>query len=260
MKRFHVHVGVDNLDASIAFYSGLFGQGPSVVKSDYAKWMLDDPRVNFAISTRGAAPGIDHLGIQTDDPAELAEMKARAEAAALATEAERESTTNRLVTQFTSLVESETNLGRSGEWIRQIAEIRRRVGVVFQDPDDQLFMPTVRDDVAFGPLNQGLPTAAARSRADTALAAVDAGHLAARAPYRLSGGEKRVVAIAGVLAMVPASPTPMVPSVFVVDGEVVVPIRAAVQVFEPKLFAVTVERPGGVVVSKRERIVLTAAL
>ena len=57
MKRFHVHVGVSDLDRSIAFYTGLFGAGPNVTKADYAKWMLDDPRVNFAISTRSRQPG-----------------------------------------------------------------------------------------------------------------------------------------------------------------------------------------------------------
>jgi cobalt/nickel transport system ATP-binding protein len=82
--------------------------------------------------------------------------------------------------------------------------VRRRVGYVFQDADDQLFMPTVRDDVAFGPLNLGLPAAEVQARTDAALAAVGAAHLAGRAPYRLSGGEKRAVAIAGVLAMAPA--------------------------------------------------------
>ena len=81
MKRFHVHVHVADLDKSIGFYSSLFGTPPSRVESDYAKWMLDDPRVNFAISTRGAVTGIDHLGLQTDDPAELAAMKSRAAAA-----------------------------------------------------------------------------------------------------------------------------------------------------------------------------------
>ncbi len=85
-----------------------------------------------------------------------------------------------------------------------LAEVRRRVGYVFQDPDDQLFMPTVLDDVAFGPLNQGLTAAQAVARAEAALAAVAAPHLAPRAPYRLSGGEKRAVAIAGVLAMAPS--------------------------------------------------------
>ncbi len=63
MKRMHVHVSVDNLQQSIGFYSALFEAQPSVVKPDYAKWMLDDPRVNFAISTRGRQRGLDHLGI-----------------------------------------------------------------------------------------------------------------------------------------------------------------------------------------------------
>lgn len=82
MKRFHVHVGVDNLDASIAFYSGLFGQEPSVTKPDYAKWMLEDPQVNFAISHKQtAAKGIEHLGLQVEDERELAEVYGRLEAA-----------------------------------------------------------------------------------------------------------------------------------------------------------------------------------
>lgn len=85
-----------------------------------------------------------------------------------------------------------------------LVAVRQRVGYVFQDADDQLFMPTVQDDVAFGPLNQGLPAAEVLGRVAAALAAVDATHLANRAPYRLSGGEKRAVAIAGVLAMAPA--------------------------------------------------------
>ncbi len=84
MKRFHVHLHVDDLARSIGFYSKLFAAEPTRVESDYAKWMLDDPRINFAISTRGAAPGIDHLGFQTDDPAELAELKQRAESADMA--------------------------------------------------------------------------------------------------------------------------------------------------------------------------------
>lgn len=78
MKRFHVHAHVGDLAASIAFYSRLFAAEPVRVEADYAKWMLDDPRVNFAISTRGGAPGIDHLGIQVETPAELAELQARA--------------------------------------------------------------------------------------------------------------------------------------------------------------------------------------
>jgi predicted enzyme related to lactoylglutathione lyase len=92
MKRFHVHVHVDNLAKSIAFYSQLFAAQPARVEGDYAKWMLDDPAVNFAISTRGAQAGIDHLGIQTDDPSELATMKARAEAAGMAMLDEGETT------------------------------------------------------------------------------------------------------------------------------------------------------------------------
>ena len=81
MKRFHVHAHVENLQASVAFYSRLFGAEPTRVESDYAKWMLDDPRINFAISTRGTKLGVDHLGIQTDTEEELVELKAQAEAA-----------------------------------------------------------------------------------------------------------------------------------------------------------------------------------
>jgi predicted enzyme related to lactoylglutathione lyase len=77
MKRLHVHVSVDNIPRSIGFYSALFAAAPSVVKSDYAKWMLDDPRVNFAISTRGRAPGLDHLGIQVENTDELHDVYAR---------------------------------------------------------------------------------------------------------------------------------------------------------------------------------------
>lgn len=82
MKRFHLHVGVTDLDASIAFYNSLFGAEPAVVKSDYAKWMLEDPRINFAISMRdGAAKGIEHVGLQVEDQGELAEVYARLKAA-----------------------------------------------------------------------------------------------------------------------------------------------------------------------------------
>jgi catechol 2,3-dioxygenase-like lactoylglutathione lyase family enzyme len=77
MKRMHVHVAVDSLDKAIDFYSTLFAARPSVVKSDYAKWMLDDPRVNFAVSMRGARTGLNHLGIQVEDEEELAEVYAR---------------------------------------------------------------------------------------------------------------------------------------------------------------------------------------
>jgi len=84
-----------------------------------------------------------------------------------------------------------------------LADVRRTVGMVFQDPDDQLFMPTVYDDVAFGPLNLGLPREEAEARVAEALDRVGARHLRDRPPYRLSGGEKRSVAIATVLAMSP---------------------------------------------------------
>jgi hypothetical protein len=77
MKRMHVHVAVDDLHRSIGFYSALFDAAPGVVKPDYAKWMLEDPRVNFAISTRGRAAGLDHLGIQVESKAELAQVYAR---------------------------------------------------------------------------------------------------------------------------------------------------------------------------------------
>jgi catechol 2,3-dioxygenase-like lactoylglutathione lyase family enzyme len=82
MKRLHVHVGVENLDASIGFYSTMFGAEPSVVKQDYAKWMLDDPRVNFAISAGNhARKGIEHLGIQAESIEELGEVYGRLKAA-----------------------------------------------------------------------------------------------------------------------------------------------------------------------------------
>jgi catechol 2,3-dioxygenase-like lactoylglutathione lyase family enzyme len=82
MKRFHVHLGVENLDASIRFYTTLFAAEPTVVKPDYAKWMLDDPRVNFAISSNGhAARGIEHIGIQAESPVELVEVYARLKSA-----------------------------------------------------------------------------------------------------------------------------------------------------------------------------------
>jgi catechol 2,3-dioxygenase-like lactoylglutathione lyase family enzyme len=82
VKRLHVHVGVEDLDRSIAFYSALFAAEPTVVKSDYAKWMLEDPRVNFAISSGDhAARGIEHLGIQAESEDELAEVYGRLTAA-----------------------------------------------------------------------------------------------------------------------------------------------------------------------------------
>lgn len=81
MKRFHVHAHVEDLQTSVAFYSKMFAAEPTRIEGDYAKWMLEDPRINFAISTRGGKPGIDHLGIQTDTEEELVELRARAEAA-----------------------------------------------------------------------------------------------------------------------------------------------------------------------------------
>ena len=81
MQRLHVHVAVSDLDRSIAFYSTLFNTAPTVLKPDYAKWMLDDPRVNFAISRRDAASGVDHLGIQVESGGELGDVAQRLTAA-----------------------------------------------------------------------------------------------------------------------------------------------------------------------------------
>ena len=77
MKRLHVHIAVDDLSRATRFYSTLFAAEPAVSKPDYAKWMLDDPRLNLAISQRGAAPGVEHLGIQVEDDGELAEVYQR---------------------------------------------------------------------------------------------------------------------------------------------------------------------------------------
>ena len=82
MKRLHINLSVSDLDASIRFYSTLFATEPTVLKADYAKWMLEDPRVNFSLSHCGRTAGIDHLGIQAEDDAELAEVFGRLEAAA----------------------------------------------------------------------------------------------------------------------------------------------------------------------------------
>ena len=85
MKRFHVHVAVEDLAANIRFYSTVFGAPPAVEKPDYAKWMLEDPRINFAISRRGAKAGVDHLGLQVESDDELSALRqqvARAEIAA----------------------------------------------------------------------------------------------------------------------------------------------------------------------------------
>ncbi len=83
MKRFHIHIAVDDLDANIRFYSALFQSQPSVLEKDYAKWLLDDPRVNFAISSRGRQPGLDHLGIQVESGEELEAVRQGLTAAAL---------------------------------------------------------------------------------------------------------------------------------------------------------------------------------
>jgi catechol 2,3-dioxygenase-like lactoylglutathione lyase family enzyme len=84
MKRFHVHVAVDDLDASIRFYSTVFGAQPTVQKTDYAKWMMEDPRLNFAISKRGAKAGLDHLGFQVDTEEELKTLRGQVAAAEIA--------------------------------------------------------------------------------------------------------------------------------------------------------------------------------
>lgn len=81
MKRFHAHVAVENIETSIDFYSKLFGQLPTKMQDDYAKWMLEDPRINFAISARGHAVGVNHFGFQVDSAEELAELKKLADAA-----------------------------------------------------------------------------------------------------------------------------------------------------------------------------------
>ncbi len=81
MKRMHLHIAVRDLDESVRFYSILFDARPSLLKEDYAKWQLEDPRVNFAISARGQTPGLDHLGIQAEDEAELKEIYARLQSA-----------------------------------------------------------------------------------------------------------------------------------------------------------------------------------
>lgn len=92
MKRFHIHVGVQDLNKSVAFYSTLFGQKPSKLKDDYAKWMLEDPRINFAISTRVSEKGVDHLGIQVEEDGELLEITERLKKADLGVFDEGETT------------------------------------------------------------------------------------------------------------------------------------------------------------------------
>src|SRR5437899_13072761 len=89
MKRFHVHVSVHDLEQSIRFYAALFGAEPAVKKPDYAKWMLEDPRINFAISNRRARAGIDHLGLQAEEGAELEEIGTRLAQADVSTTAQK---------------------------------------------------------------------------------------------------------------------------------------------------------------------------
>jgi catechol 2,3-dioxygenase-like lactoylglutathione lyase family enzyme len=92
MKRLHIHVSVEKMEESIRFYTSLFGARPVKQKPDYAKWLLDDPRVNFAISTRGSKPGLDHLGIQVDEDTELEEVRQRLKSADMKTLDEGETT------------------------------------------------------------------------------------------------------------------------------------------------------------------------
>src|SRR5687768_11094079 len=84
MKRFHVHVAVEDLDANIRFYSAVFGAPPTVTKTDYAKWMIEEPRINFAISSRGAKTGVDHLGFQVDSDEELGQLRQKVAEAEIA--------------------------------------------------------------------------------------------------------------------------------------------------------------------------------
>ena len=85
MKRFHVHVSIEDLEANVRFYSAVFGIPPTVLKSDYAKWMLNDPRINFAISKRGVKAGVYHLGIQVESEDELTELREQVAGAEIAT-------------------------------------------------------------------------------------------------------------------------------------------------------------------------------
>ena len=89
MKRFHVHVAVNDLEQSIRFYSALFGAEPAVMKPDYAKWMLEDPRINFAISNGSAKRGVDHLGLQAENGEELEEIGSRLAQADVSTTAQK---------------------------------------------------------------------------------------------------------------------------------------------------------------------------
>jgi len=92
MKRMHIHVGVKNLDESVCFYKALFGAEPDKLKPDYAKWMLEDPHLNFAISTRSGKTGLDHMGLQVDDAGELNALRDQMSAANISTHSDGETT------------------------------------------------------------------------------------------------------------------------------------------------------------------------
>lgn len=92
MSRFHIHIAVDNLDQSVKFYTAVFGNEPSVVKDDYAKWALEDPSLNFAISTRATKHGLDHIGLQAEDDAELQAIRQRLEQAGIQGQAQEATT------------------------------------------------------------------------------------------------------------------------------------------------------------------------
>ncbi len=123
MKRLHVHTTVRNLEESIRFYSTLFGQQPARREPDYAKWMLDDPRVNFAISTWGKEPGIDHLGFQVDDEAELGEIAARLESAGHAVAPEKNTTCCYAVSDKYWVIDP---AGTPWETFRTMAQVKTR--------------------------------------------------------------------------------------------------------------------------------------
>lgn len=123
MKRLHLHTTVRDLDQSIRFYTTLFGQEPARRESDYAKWMLEDPRVNFAISTWGKEPGIDHLGFQVESEGELAELAQRLEAAGHAVTPEKETTCCYAVSDKHWVVDP---AGTPWETFRSMAQVKTR--------------------------------------------------------------------------------------------------------------------------------------
>jgi catechol 2,3-dioxygenase-like lactoylglutathione lyase family enzyme len=123
MKRLHVHTTVRDLEESIRFYSTLFGQEPARREPDYAKWMLEDPRVNFAISTWGKEPGIDHLGFQVDEDAELGEIAARLKDAGHAVAPEKNTTCCYAVSDKHWVVDP---AGTPWETFRTMAQVKTR--------------------------------------------------------------------------------------------------------------------------------------